>query len=295
MTSAIPADTSSGGMRINIIPKDGGNIVSGAVFLGGTNGTWQSDNVDDALRAREFTDRQRHRAHPELQRRDGRAGQEGQALVLHGGAAHLARTRRSPTCPRRSRCPTGRSSGASSTSSCATRSLRLTWQVSPRNKFAIWGSADLQAEGEGFRVSARTRGSAPSATREHGMHYVAGQARWTHDLEQQVPVRGRLLHLLPALLREHPARDVQDARLRRSGTRTRRRPTRALNARAIYPTCAFATGCTSWDGGIMRQPERPRQVVAGVGVVCDRDAQHQGGVPGFVRPVRQLPASATAT
>ena len=39
-------------MRLNIIPKDGGNIVSGSVFLGGTNGTWQSNNIDDELRAR---------------------------------------------------------------------------------------------------------------------------------------------------------------------------------------------------------------------------------------------------
>ena len=52
MTTSIPPDTSSGGIRINSILKDGGNVVSGAVFLGGTNGTWQSKNVDDALRAR---------------------------------------------------------------------------------------------------------------------------------------------------------------------------------------------------------------------------------------------------
>ena len=52
MTSAIPPDTSSGGIRINSILKDGGNVVSGAVFLGGSNGPWQSKNVDAALRAR---------------------------------------------------------------------------------------------------------------------------------------------------------------------------------------------------------------------------------------------------
>ena len=51
-TSGIPADTSGGGMRLNAIPKDGGNVVSGNVFLGGTNGPWQSLNVDDKLRAR---------------------------------------------------------------------------------------------------------------------------------------------------------------------------------------------------------------------------------------------------
>ena len=51
-TSAISADVAAGGMRTNSIPKDGGNTVSGAVFLGGTNGSWQSSNVDDYLRSR---------------------------------------------------------------------------------------------------------------------------------------------------------------------------------------------------------------------------------------------------
>jgi Carboxypeptidase regulatory-like domain/TonB-dependent Receptor Plug Domain len=54
-TSALPADTSSGGARINTVPKDGGNKLSGAVFIGGTDGSWQSDNLDDEIRARGVT------------------------------------------------------------------------------------------------------------------------------------------------------------------------------------------------------------------------------------------------
>jgi hypothetical protein len=54
-TSALPADTSNGGVKLNIILKDGGNQMSGSVFLGGTDGKWQSDNVDDALRQRGIT------------------------------------------------------------------------------------------------------------------------------------------------------------------------------------------------------------------------------------------------
>ena len=54
-TSALPADTSSGGARINSVPKDGGNTVSGAVFIGGTDGKWQSDNIDAGLTQRGVT------------------------------------------------------------------------------------------------------------------------------------------------------------------------------------------------------------------------------------------------
>ena len=51
MTSAIPADTSGGGIRLNSVLKDGGNMFSGATFLGFSSGDWQADNVDDVLQA----------------------------------------------------------------------------------------------------------------------------------------------------------------------------------------------------------------------------------------------------
>src|SRR5262249_59512187 len=51
-TSALPAEVASGGVRVNMIPKDGGNTFRGGGFIGGTAHGWQSDNKDDALRAR---------------------------------------------------------------------------------------------------------------------------------------------------------------------------------------------------------------------------------------------------
>ena len=51
-TSGQSAEVSAGGVRLNMIPKDGGNAFSGAMYLGWTDGAWQADNVDDALRAR---------------------------------------------------------------------------------------------------------------------------------------------------------------------------------------------------------------------------------------------------
>jgi hypothetical protein len=51
-TSGAGADVSGGGVRINMIPKEGGNRVSGSAFAGGTHGSWQSDNVTDELRSR---------------------------------------------------------------------------------------------------------------------------------------------------------------------------------------------------------------------------------------------------
>ena len=53
-TSSIPADTGGGGVRLNMILKDGGNQFSGSAFMGGTKGTWLANNIDDNLRSRNF-------------------------------------------------------------------------------------------------------------------------------------------------------------------------------------------------------------------------------------------------
>jgi hypothetical protein len=51
-TSGVTADVAAGGVRLNIIPKDGGNRLAGSAFLGGSSGRWQSRNVTPALTAR---------------------------------------------------------------------------------------------------------------------------------------------------------------------------------------------------------------------------------------------------
>jgi len=51
-TSGLGADVSAGGVRINMIPREGGNTFSGSAFIGGSSGDWQSDNVTPELRQR---------------------------------------------------------------------------------------------------------------------------------------------------------------------------------------------------------------------------------------------------
>lgn len=50
-TSAITAETSAGGVRANMIPKDGGNQFKGTLFLSGGNENMQSENAADAIAA----------------------------------------------------------------------------------------------------------------------------------------------------------------------------------------------------------------------------------------------------
>src|SRR4030095_6814337 len=50
-TSGVTADVSTGGVRINMVPKDGGNRTSGQLFAGGIRESWQGDNTE-SLRSR---------------------------------------------------------------------------------------------------------------------------------------------------------------------------------------------------------------------------------------------------
>ncbi len=51
-TTGAGADVSAGGVRINMIPREGGNRFSGAMFSAWSDGKWQGDNLTDRLRSR---------------------------------------------------------------------------------------------------------------------------------------------------------------------------------------------------------------------------------------------------
>jgi Carboxypeptidase regulatory-like domain/TonB-dependent Receptor Plug Domain len=49
-TAGAGADVSPGGIRVNIVPRDGGNEFHGSFFGAWNDGAWQSNNLDDELR-----------------------------------------------------------------------------------------------------------------------------------------------------------------------------------------------------------------------------------------------------
>jgi hypothetical protein len=49
---AITAELAFGGLRINLVPKEGGNTYKGALFVTGVSGGWQSDNLTADLQTR---------------------------------------------------------------------------------------------------------------------------------------------------------------------------------------------------------------------------------------------------
>src|SRR6266576_6472721 len=51
-TSGASADVSGGGVRLNMIPRDGGNILSGSLFSGYQTKGFQTDNLTQSLKDR---------------------------------------------------------------------------------------------------------------------------------------------------------------------------------------------------------------------------------------------------
>ena len=136
---AISAEVAGGGVRVNIIPKDGGNRFSGSGFFNFANDTLQGNNVDDALRQQGVTTGRQHPADLRSERRHRRAAEEGQAVVLDGAPLlglradpHEHVLREEPVRLRlRCRTPTGRGPRSQHN---VNDDIRLTWQISPRNK-----------------------------------------------------------------------------------------------------------------------------------------------------------------
>ncbi len=81
-TAAGSAESTTGGVQINIIPKDGGNTFSGTVGTEITGPGLSFDNVNDDLRARGVTKGGRSQKVLRRRGRYRRADQAGQAVVL---------------------------------------------------------------------------------------------------------------------------------------------------------------------------------------------------------------------
>ena len=153
-TSGIGAETSAGGVRLNMIPKEGGNRFSGSFSAAYRPGEWQGDNFVDRLRDRASrTSCRRCRSHG---RRTPRIGSR---LQLRRKAGRSRRT----SCGSSSRAASTpvnnfiaqhvHDDGGQGIDDQFIRSImaRVTWQVSPRNKFSAYNDEIDKFRGHDMR------------------------------------------------------------------------------------------------------------------------------------------------
>ena len=247
-TSAQSAENSSGAMRVNSIPKDGGNVVSGAVFLGGTDGNWQSDNVNEYLRSQNFNDAN---GIVHIQTFNGSMGGpvKRDKLWFFIAARHTSADENVANVPDFLVAPNGEFIRSMLDQYVRDVVGRLTWQVNQQNKLAAFFQRSWKKKGKDFSFGRDPRSGAERDP--HHAHLGPGQAKWTQTLTNRM-----LTELGYSTSYQHFAVTNQ----RGQGFRTPRyladgvtwnpqwlglaqTTDTALN---INPRCAMAFGCTSW-------------------------------------------------
>ncbi|MGE3508916.1 MAG: carboxypeptidase regulatory-like domain-containing protein [Vicinamibacterales bacterium] len=181
-TSGVTADISTGGVRINMIPKDGGNVFSGQAFVGGTDGDWQANNVTDELRSRGL----------------GRGSRVAKIQDINFGVGgpikkdklwFFASWRRIATdsvIPGSYFASTGEVGTGIEDQWIQNQMVRLTWQINQKNKFSIYH--DRYPKFKGHEVTASIVEWDTAAGRrdpEHALYYT-GQAKWTSTLSNKL-------------------------------------------------------------------------------------------------------------
>ena len=158
-TAGAGADVSPGGIRVSIVPRDGGNRFSGSFFGAWTPGQWQSDNLTPELRARGLN------AVDKVERiYDFNFGEGGplkhDKLWFYASArkwsvnAPIAGVYFVPAGGTQAQCAAGTISCDQGIDDQKIKSalFRVTWQVSPRNKLSAYYDEIDKFRGHGMNA-----------------------------------------------------------------------------------------------------------------------------------------------
>jgi hypothetical protein len=184
-TSGVSAETSAGGVRVNLIPKDGGNTVHGSGFLGGSTdrGFLQAANVDGTLTARGLQTGSRVQHLYDL---NGAGG----GPAIKSKLWWFGSVRRQETFVQMPN--TFKNDGTPGIEDAWINSfvVRGTWQATPRNKFAVTYQRNYKWKPHEIAlISQDALNIFPEQTagdREPVLYYIA-QAKWT------APITNRLM------------------------------------------------------------------------------------------------------
>jgi hypothetical protein len=184
-TSGVTADVSTGGVRINMIPKDGGNVFSGQVFVGGTNGDWQANNVTDELRARGLT-----RGSRVAKITDFNFGLGGP--IKQDKLWFFASWRRIATdsvIPGSYFASTGEIGTGVEDQWIQNQMVRLTWQIDAKNKLSVYHDRYPKFKGHEVIGGAVAEWDTAAGRRDpfHALYYT-GQAKWTSSISSKLLV-----------------------------------------------------------------------------------------------------------
>lgn len=158
-TAGAGADVSPGGVRVNVVMKDGGNRYNGTFFGAWNDGKWQSDNMTDALRTRGLRAADKIKKIYEFSGGFGGPIKRDKAWFfaagrLSGVDAPIADTFYVPSGATQADCQAGRVACDQGIDDQNLNSvtLRMTWQVSARNKLSLYYEEIDKFRGHGMNA-----------------------------------------------------------------------------------------------------------------------------------------------
>ena len=176
-SNAISAETSGGGVRINMIPRDGGNRFTGDLFVGGMTSAWQSNNITPELKAAGLPTPEATEWIYEVNPAFGgpiirdrlwffASGRLNRALLAPAGAQYADGTQ-----------------GFNDTRT-DNASGRLTWQVTPRNKVTAYLDESWRYQSHAFGTALTEWGKATTIW-PTGEQWI-GNVKWSSPISNKV-------------------------------------------------------------------------------------------------------------
>ncbi|HEV3215073.1 MAG TPA: carboxypeptidase regulatory-like domain-containing protein [Vicinamibacterales bacterium] len=265
-TAAQTAEQQSGGMRVNAIPKDGGNIVSGSIFLGGEKHAWQSNNINAYLRAAPQNITSAN-GDVHIQNFNGSLGGpiKKDKVWFFIAARHISTDELVANTPPFLIAPNGEFVRSLLDQYIRDTLARATWQISQKNKLAAFFQRTWKRKGKDFTFGQDPR-SGTQRDPHHG-HYAIGDGKYTSTLTSKI-----LLEAGYSTAYQHWTGFVQPqidySRYLADGSTINplwfANGTRTDTALNINPLCAYSFGCTQWvSEGADQRTEDTRHYVAG--------------------------------
>jgi len=184
-TSNVTAEAGPGGMFTNLVPKEGGNTFHVQVYLGGTDGSWQSNNVDKNLTARGLSGQD---AIAKIEDFDGSFG----GPIIRDKLWFLLTGRDQQTFTQAANSTYPNGAPGIQDGGIYAGSLRFTYQMNSKNKFSIFETRNWKYKNheilDGGQTGIPADPSTAATRRNKWPMYFIAQGKWTGTLTPKLIV-----------------------------------------------------------------------------------------------------------
>ncbi|MEO8256516.1 MAG: TonB-dependent receptor [Acidobacteriota bacterium] len=191
-TSGLSAESELGGIRTNLIPKDGGNLFKGSFFANYTNDNFQGDNLTDRLKARGANSVNKVQRIFDVNPGGGGPLAKDKLWFFAAARKFQARLTQAGLFYNASPVPyayvADLSRPAYETTTDGNISLRLTWQASPKNKISAQHQYATQTFDHYYAGNTTLQPDATLAYDAHPQYF--SQASWSSPATSRLLLEG---------------------------------------------------------------------------------------------------------